>query len=129
MRCTHVMCVVVCCVVLCALNSSAVIFFISSAVSIPATFLLCALPFMGSLRVSFFWYDFLALGFVLLGIAIYRSAPEEEPGGADADAEEDADAEDAEAGPTAGDEELVVAPASAHASSGAGPRGAGFAST
>lgn len=75
---------------------SAVIFFVSGAVTIPLTALISAMPFMGQLQVwcfsnnfvscahgvvcaqmSFSALDFVSIGLVLVGLAVYRSKPEE----------------------------------------------------
>eukprot|EP00455_Lapot_gusevi_P001427 TRINITY_DN10577_c0_g1_i4.p1 TRINITY_DN10577_c0_g1~~TRINITY_DN10577_c0_g1_i4.p1 ORF type:complete len:148 (-),score=29.19 TRINITY_DN10577_c0_g1_i4:244-687(-) len=58
-------------------HGSATLFFVASGVSIPLTSLLSALPFLGTARVQFFWYDFLLITCTLVGLLLYRARPEE----------------------------------------------------
>jgi len=53
------------------------LFLFSGALAIPVTRLISAAQFMGQLHVTFQWWDMVSMGLVLLGLAIYRSKPEE----------------------------------------------------
>lgn len=73
------------CVLVVALNvvallvifkGSAVMFFIASASSIPLTAIVSALPFMGSLQVSFSWLDLVATALTFGGMVLYHQRPE-----------------------------------------------------